>query len=360
MSLIKSKLLLIATALLAASMGAHAAPYFTNQKGNLIWDQATGRVWMRCSLGQTWANNSCTGTASQYDFQGAQKAAQALNAGGGYAGATDWQVPSARDLASLRDCSAGFGTQTVDIQDGQRLVTQSCKDGAPGPTPMIDTIAFPGVSRGDIWTSSPYEGNSYDAWVVSFRNGYVINSLRNGNAYVQLVRDSRLLGSEAASVFPVKLQSTQATREAAERKTQAKTQADRAQALKQLLALGARGLYLEAGKAQRNGSVTFVNTRFGAEELYEMIVNKFPDSDYAIKATDQLTAMSRSSRERSAAREAAQATREAAESNRAAAEQANNSARQRAYNACKVEINTCYSRTNGKGNCYWDCDSLLR
>lgn len=142
-----------------------------------------------------------------------------------------------------------------------------------------------------------------------------------------------------------------ATLEATERKVrdervaaENKVRADRSQALNQLLALGARGLYLEAGKAQRNGSVTFVNTRFGANELYEMIVDKFSDSEYAVKASDQLTAMGRSSREQSAAY--------------SAVEQSDSNAKQRAYNACKIEMDSCYSRTNGKGSCYRDCGRL--
>ncbi len=142
-----------------------------------------------------------------------------------------------------------------------------------------------------------------------------------------------------------------ASLEATERKVQGervaaenKTRADRSQALTQLIGLGPRGLYLEAGKAQRNGSVTFVNTRFGANELYELIVEKFADSEYAVKATDQLTAMSRSSREQSSAQSAAQ--------------QSDFNARQRAYEACKIEMDSCFSRTGGKGNCYRDCERL--
>ena len=362
----------ITIALLAVSMGAQAAPFFTNKDGNLIWDQATGLVWMRCSVGQTWQNDTCTGKASKYTFAGAQQAAKALNAGGGYAGATDWQVPSVRLLASLRDCSTGFNAKTMDIKDGQPPVAEGCKGSASDPT--IDTIAFPGSPDLLFWSSSEYDA-SY-AWGVNFNLGIVSGDYRNNDYAVRLVRASQLSGSEAALAFSVKLQSVKPVREAAERKAQAerevaerkaqaqreaverKAQAERSQALKQLLALGARGLYLEAGKAQRSGSVTFVNNRFDAIDLYEMIVDKFPNSEYAVKATDQLTAMDRSTRQRSAAESAAQATRDAAESNRRAAEQVNNNASQRAYDACKIEVDSCYSRTSGKGNCWRDCDRL--
>lgn len=37
---------------------------------------------------------------------------------------------------------------------------------------------------------------------------------------------------------------------------------------------------------------------------------------------------------------------------------ANREASYRAYQQCKVEMDSCYLRTNGKGNCYRDCDRL--
>lgn len=364
----------IATVLLAASMGAQAEPFFANKDGNLIWDKATGLVWMRCTLGQTWSGTTCTGQAKEYTFDGAQQASRELNASGGYARAADWQMPSVRSLASLRDCSTGFKTETTDIQDGQAPVAERCKIGATSPT--VDAIAFPGSPDSWNWSSSPYLGDDDVAWSVSFGNGVVSYGYRSGNSHIRLARTSQFSGSEAALAFPVKLQSAQAMRDAAERRAQVereaaerkaqaqrdaaerKAQAERSQALKQLHALGARGLYLEAGKAQRNGSVTFVNNRFDAVDLYEMIVDKFPNSEYAVKATDQLTAMDRSTRQRSAAESAAQASRDAAESNRRAAEQVNSNASQRAYDACKIEMDSCYSSTNGKGNCWRDCDRL--
>lgn len=95
-----------------------------------------------------------------------------------------------------------------------------------------------------------------------------------------------------------------------------------------------QAMYLAAGKYARDGNSD------KAKQIYEAITNRFPSSPFAIKASDQLTAMDRTSRTESATRDA------------------DSNARQRAYNACKIEVNSCYSRTNGKGNCYRDCDSL--
>jgi hypothetical protein len=210
-----------AAALLAASMGAQAAPFFTNQAGNVVLNQATGRVWMRCSLGQTWQDSNCTGNASLETFEGAQKAAKALNAGGGYAGANDWQVPTVLALASLRYCSTGFATGIgTNVYVGQTSIDNQCESSSV--TPTIDIVAFPG-SQGfpgqpGYWTSQPSREYPF-AYTVQFFSGYVSGVGHIGDSkHVRLVRASQWLGSEAALAFPVKLLTPQDVREAAERK----------------------------------------------------------------------------------------------------------------------------------------------
>lgn len=345
--------------LLAASLSAQAAPYFTNKEGNLIWDKGTGLVWMRCSLGQTWDGMTCTGKASNYTFDNASFAAKALTKLGGFSG---WQVPSVLQLQSLVECTSGFNNRPSDQNIGRLCNPESVR-------PTVDSMVFAALKQGAssfYWSSTAAPGTDFRGWIVNLYDSDV-DSLKRGYEYpVRVIHDGRLSDSEGALAFPINLQQQRhaieskallekevaerkahAERDAAERDRRAaenNARADRVQALKQLLSLGARGLYLEAGKAQRNGAVTFVNTRFSASELYEMIVDKFPDSDYAVKATDQLTAMSRSSRDQSAAQ--------------SAVEQSNSNARERAYEACRIEMNSCYSRTNGKGSCYRDCERL--
>lgn len=211
------------------------------------------------------------------------------------------------------------------------------------------------VEAGSIYTDS---GQDLDVFKHGSREGVFTLNLwsREGGEKVLSFYDGKVTSPGQSKprtrcVSDNGYQKVFASLEASERKVrgeriaaESKANADRSQALTELIGLGARNLYLEAGKAQRNGSITFFNTKFSAAQLYEIIVDKFPDSEYAVKATDQLTAMSRSSREQSAAQ--------------SAADQLNFNARQRAYESCKVEMNSCYSRTNGKGNCYRDCERL--
>lgn len=349
------------------TMSVQSAPYFTNKEGNLILDKATGLVWMRCGLGQRWDGLTCQGsTPIRYEFLPAQRLAGYRNSEK-YSGIDDWKVPSIRELLSLRVCSEvadDFQLQ-IHVDDGN-VVDEKCMNGSQHPT--IDTSAFP--TTGNVyWSSSTNLASPREAWVLNFYSGKVDARSRSDGHYVRLVRTARLTHSDSVVDFSFTLQEQKREaeikfqqekiiaeqkirleREAAERARhiteqnrlaiENKQRIDRVEATRQLLSMGARGLYLEAGKAQRNGSINLNNTQFDAVELYEMLLSKFPGSEYAVKATDQLTAMSRSNREQSAVRSA------------------DFNAKQRAYEACRIEMNNCTTRTNGKSNCYRDCERL--
>jgi hypothetical protein len=114
--------------------------------------------------------------------------------------------------------------------------------------------------------------------------------------------------------------------------------------LKRLVAGGAQSLYLQAGKAQRSGSVDVDGTNFYASELYELLIDKFPSSDFAVKAADQLNAMDRSQRQASATRDAAAASERAANAQRDA--DRNSSGRA----ACFSQVRSCEARCSDSSN----------
>lgn len=109
-----------------------------------------------------------------------------------------------------------------------------------------------------------------------------------------------------------------------------------------------QAMYLKAGTYMRNGDAS------KGTEIYEAIIRRFPSSEWAVKASDQLSAKQREDAEQ----QRADAARKRAESMRDSIDSANREASYRAYQQCKVEMDSCYSRTNGKGNCYRDCDRL--
>ena len=145
-------------------------------KGSLARDPKTGLIWQRCSVGQIWNDNTCTGEAKRFNWDDAQKLA-----GNG------WRVPTVRELASLIYCSSGKTKYLHGPKDGGAPIANDCAGDYTSPT--IRTAAYPRQPASYAsWSSSPYVGYSYYAWHVYFFNGYVSGYYRNGNYYVRLVR----------------------------------------------------------------------------------------------------------------------------------------------------------------------------
>lgn len=168
------------------------AKYFTPVAPGVVKDKRTGLQWMRCSLWQDWSEKAqtCKGSVNIYTWQDALELVKKFNALGGYAGSTNWRLPTVRELQSLRYCSTRFESKTIDLQDGGRAVRSSC---AGDPTkPTLPQTVFPGTphngSEVTFWSSSTYDGAVPFAWHVSFYNGYVDFYARDNEHSVRLVR----------------------------------------------------------------------------------------------------------------------------------------------------------------------------
>jgi hypothetical protein len=351
-------------ALLFAS-AANADPYMLNKEGNLILDKATGLVWMRCSLGQRWDGTTCAGVASKENVDSAETAARKLNKEA-YAGATDWVVPEIKQLAFLRLCSNRLVGDASNVD--QLRVPRRCGEGST--TPSIDKGAFPNTVVGRYWSSTIYVGhyNGGNGWTVNFNDGDVdYNHRDRGSYYVRLVRANQVLDGESvlgfnrqaptnaefeadavaaktrrneeAAAAKVKRDAEETTaklkRDAEEAASARKAQAAKAAAIRSLIAQGSQSVYLQAGKAQRSGGIDVSGVSFSADDLYELIVDKFPNSEYAVKATDQLNAMDRSQRQTNATRDAAAASERAANAQLDADRNSSNRA------ACFSQVRSC-------------------
>lgn len=93
-----------------------------------------------------------------------------------------------------------------------------------------------------------------------------------------------------------------------------------------------QAMYLAAGKYEREGD------SYRARQVYEGLIERFPNSQWAVKANDQLLQNQRVDAVNSTTR------------------RANAEAGERAYKACRIAMDTCYSQ-NGN-NCYRDCNAL--
>ncbi|MCB1660598.1 MAG: DUF1566 domain-containing protein, partial [Pseudomonadales bacterium] len=158
-----------------------------------MWrDPKTNLVWMRCSLGQMWDGQFCTGIAKTYAQQEALDAAIALNNGGGFGGYKDWVVPHIEDLFTIRYCSTGFkDTREIPTKaGGTKTVDNWCK-GEGYQRPTINQTIFPNTKDRGYWSSSPVANDSGYAWIVYFDYGYVNGNYKYTSHYVRLVRSSQ-------------------------------------------------------------------------------------------------------------------------------------------------------------------------
>ncbi len=184
-----------------------AGRYVPMNKGSTIKDTQTGLIWMRCSVGQEWDGRTCTGEVRTAELNEARTYAKLLNEDGGFAGARNWRVPTVDELQSLRYCSTGpvheISTETamgktftrdkgvtmitVPAAKGDKQVFKRCDEGSIRPS--INTQVFPNTPDHVYWTSSPYVGDSNNAWFIDFYNGDVdFNGDRSGSNDVRLVR----------------------------------------------------------------------------------------------------------------------------------------------------------------------------
>ncbi len=110
--------------------------------------------------GSAYVNPSAAQLSTSTNSIGYQTAVNATS----LCGATDWRLPTGRELQSL----VNYGIAT------------------PGPT--IDATWFPNTQGRAFWSSSPYVGSARYAWYVGFVNGIVDFNFRSSTYYVRLVR----------------------------------------------------------------------------------------------------------------------------------------------------------------------------
>ena len=130
-----------------------------------ITDTKTGLIWKRCLEGQS-GSDCASGSAEAFTWQQALQRAQTVNSSGGFAGFSDWRLPTIKELSSL--------------------VEHQCVD------PAINLTRFPHASSDGLWSSSAVAGNTDYAWCVNFYHGETVWYVKSGNGFqLRLVRSGQ-------------------------------------------------------------------------------------------------------------------------------------------------------------------------
>jgi hypothetical protein len=127
-----------------------------------VTDRASGLMWMRCAIGQTWQGERCSGSAERFDWAGAGAAADAVNGSGDWF-FNDWRVPGLRDLAMV--------------------IERQCVN------PRTNLTLFPDTPPDFFWTSTLRPGDvDGDAYALSFGPEGVQHRPKSEQYYLRLVR----------------------------------------------------------------------------------------------------------------------------------------------------------------------------
>ena len=143
--------------------------HLVDNANGTVSDFKTGLIWKKCSEGQTYnsGDNSCSGSATGFNWQQALQRAQDVNEGisGENLSESDWRVPNIKELASI--------------------VEQECWN------PSINVSVFPSTPSSGYWSSSPVAYDSNSAWYVGFDFGYGNTDVKHDLYYVRLVRSGQ-------------------------------------------------------------------------------------------------------------------------------------------------------------------------
>lgn len=201
-----AKLLAIVSAVAGLALISPASHAQNSLMASGQWkDPETGLIWMRCSIGQKWNGDTCTGKAIKLNWNDAREYPQLFNQQVAFGGKRNWRLPTIAELATIRYCSNGWARKNSKIignltqssgpvrtdtipngRGGTKTVPDYCETGSSRPT--INKRIFPATVDSFYWSSSPYASNNNYAWGVYFNLGDDNLNNKNDSDYVRLVR----------------------------------------------------------------------------------------------------------------------------------------------------------------------------
>ncbi len=139
--------------------------------GNKVFDKRTKLEWARCSIGQIWEDDTCTGTPSRFNWYTARNFQR-----------DGWRLPTKEEMTTLIEC--GTDKQKTALEDEY---DSYCL--ADHNIPTIHQSVFPNTPSTLYWTATETR-TLCCAWWLDFRGGgFGTDGGKNIAMSVRLVRD---------------------------------------------------------------------------------------------------------------------------------------------------------------------------
>lgn len=136
---------------------------FHDNGDGTVTDQTTQLMWMRCSAGQEWSEETCSGAPDTHDWTSASAYADEVNRTEAFF-FTDWRLPSLPELASI--------------------VERDCRD------PRLNLTVFPATPSRNYWTTTRRPGTTEESgrYTLDFGADGVVLQMEEEPHLVRLVR----------------------------------------------------------------------------------------------------------------------------------------------------------------------------
>ncbi len=287
---------------------------FIDNGDGTITDPRNNLIWMRCSDGSVWSGTSCKGSVKKMNWFYAMQAAKDSR----FLGRNDWRLPTAKELRSVlgdndHACDANSFDQYYAVSS---MLANQLRDKNGKISSYWSSTSRKGVNidpdekkYGKGWWEDGVD-KTPRVWQADFETAEISSYSRSVELGAHFVRSdhdsSSLIVSEYEKEYKtydvasyVKKavdakaeeekrkteQDKQIAREKLEQERRGKAELTQYQSV--LNNKNPQLMYLAAGKYARNGDLG------KAQEIYEHLIDKYPNSAWAVKASDQLSASKR-------------------------------------------------------------------
>jgi hypothetical protein len=178
------------------SVSAHAT--LVDMNDGTIYDTDTQLSWLKDAK---YSQTSGYDADGQMTWADANTWAASLNAGSGFAGFTNWRLPTTAQPDTTCSTQSGgdsYGWNCTNSEMGHLYYTEL---GNAAGGPLTNTGPFTNVQASLYWSGTEYAPNPSNAWVFHFTNGHQVNLNKADFLFAWAVRPGvRLVGGGGTPV----------------------------------------------------------------------------------------------------------------------------------------------------------------